>query len=285
MSDQESFREQRRQWKEDRRKMREEWKARWRERYPHMHGRHIGNGGIWTGVFILLIGVAALIKATVTDLPTWVFSWQSFLILLGLFIGVKHGFRGGAWFILILIGGAFLIPEIYPEITIRRYIWPVALILVGFFIILRRSGRGWNGYSDDEKKNPGPGPGVGDATTVNEAFDSKEDFIHATSVFGGTKKNIISKNFRGGDLVSVFGGTEIDLSRADLNGTASLDLTTIFGGTKLIVPANWEVKSEAAVIFGGIEDKRPVVASPEGTPKRLLLKGTIMFGGVDIKSY
>ena len=66
---------------------------------------------IWTGVFILLIGVAALVKASVTDLPDWVFSWQMFLIVLGFFIGLKHRFRGGAWFILMLVGGAFFIPK------------------------------------------------------------------------------------------------------------------------------------------------------------------------------
>lgn len=36
----------------------------------------------------------------------------------------------------------------------------------------------------------------------------------------------------------------------------TLEITTIFGGTKLIIPSNWEIKSEAVMIFGGIEDKR-----------------------------
>ncbi len=60
-------------------------KKEWKHRSRHGH--------IWTGVFILLIGVAALVKATVTDLPDWLFSWQTFLIALGVFIGIKHGFQ------------------------------------------------------------------------------------------------------------------------------------------------------------------------------------------------
>ena len=114
---------------------------------------------------------------------------------------------------------------------------------------------------------------------------SKEDFVNATSVFGGTKRNVISKNFKGGDLLSIFGGTELDLTKADITGTATLELITMFGGTKLIIPSNWTVKSQAAVIFGSIEDKRSVIPTTDGTEKVLLLKGTVMFGGVDIKNY
>ncbi len=283
MPDQESFHDKRKKWREDRRKMRDEWRAHCKVRMGYQPDSR--SSGIWTGIFILLIGVAFLLKATVTDIPNWVFTWQMLLIALGLFLGIKQVIRGGSLFaplILMLVGGAFLAPEIDPDISIRRYIWPIVLIVLGLYFIGRnlrmRSG------NDDEKKNP-TNSGIEDATVVDETHDTKEDFIHSTSIFGGTKKNVISKNFKGGDLVSVFGGTEVDLTRADFTGTASLELTTIFGGTKLIVPSHWEVKSEAAVIFGGIEDKRSVTASPEGTPKRLLLTGTILFGGIDIKSY
>lgn len=126
----------------------EERKRRWEERREH-HGRH---GHIWTGVFILLIGTAALIKATVTDLPEWVFSWQTFLMALGLFIGIKHGFKGGAWFILILVGGAFLLRDFYPDVAIRRYIWPVVLMIVGVLFIFRPRRRLYAKWQDCEKK-------------------------------------------------------------------------------------------------------------------------------------
>ena len=109
--------------------------------------------------------------------------------------------------------------------------------------------------------------------------------MSSTNIFGGCKKNILSKSFKGGDLVSIFGGSEIDLSRADFTGTATIELTIIFGGTKLIIPSNWTVRSDAAVIFGGIEDKRAVAPTADGTEKILVLKGTVMFGGVDIRSY
>jgi predicted membrane protein len=233
--------------------------------------RPSGDGRKWTGIFILLIGVAALLKSSLSDFPDWVFSWQMLLIALGFFIGLRHNFRDYTWLILVTIGGIFLINDVYPEFTFRRYMWPLALILIGIFIIVRPKHRGRHGF--------------GNVAGIDDETFSQEDYIQGTSIFGGTKKNIISKKFKGGDLVSIFGGTELDLSQSDFTGTAIIDLTTIFGGTKLIVPSNWSVKSDAVTIFGGIDDKRKMQIMPENPDKLLLLKGTVLFGGIEIKSY
>lgn len=265
---------------ENRRKERwEERRKRWEE-YSKNRG---GQSHVWTGIFILVIGIAALIKATYTELPDWLFSWKTFLIALGFFIGLKHGFKGPAWFILMLVGGAFLLPEIYPDVEIKRYIWPGVLIIIGLFLISRPKRRMICDPVTEKKKDDMPG--VENATIISETYDSKEDYVDSTSFFGGAKKNIISKNFRGGDLVNIFGGTELDLTRADFTGTAVLELTTIFGGTKLIVPSNWTVRSEAVTIFGGLEDKRNVQTVIDNPDKILLLKGTVIFGGIEIKSF
>jgi len=243
--------------------------------YQAMHRR----GSIWTGAFILLVGVAALIKAYATGLPDWVFSWPSFLIVFGFFIGIRHNFRGMAWLIMMIIGTAFLVERINPDVHMRRFIWPMALIIVGLFFILRpwRRGMHWS-----EKKSTGP---EGNIPLEADETWSSEDFVDSTSIFGGAKKNIISKSFKGGDLVNIFGGTDLDLTQADFTGTAVIELTTIFGGTKLIIPSNWSIKSDAVIIFGGIEDKRKMPTVTENPDKTLVLKGTVIFGGIDIKSY
>lgn len=268
-------REQRR---EERRQRREERRRRWMERQNHEFGAvHSKHSRVWTGIFILLIGFAALLKASIPFFPDWIFSWQMLLVALGMFIGVRHNFRGVAWFILMLIGGVFLLTDIYPEFNLRRYMWPFALIAVGLFIIMRPRNR-WNW--DDKKTAEGTDP------LINEGVGhSKEDFVESTSIFGGAKKIIISKNFKGGDLVNIFGGTELDLSQADFTGVAVIELTTIFGGTKLLLPSNWSVKSEAVTIFGGIEDKRRMQTITEVPDKTLLIRGTVIFGGIDIKSF
>lgn len=280
-----NYRDQRR---EERRQRWEERRKRWEESGLRgdfgMHYRS-GHGHIWTGIFILLVGVAALVKASVTDLPNWVFGWQTFLIALGLFVGFKHGFRGSSWFIFIIIGSLFLARDIYPELALRRYMWPIALIVIGGFIIIRpRRRHGWQSNLDwQQKKNAGL-KNEGSILEEKETW-SQEDIVDATSIFGSAKKNILSKDFKGGDIVNIFGGTELNLSQADIQGKAVLEITTVFGGTKLIIPANWEVKSDVVTIFGGLEDKREVQNNPPNSEKVLLLRGTVVFGGIEIKSF
>ena len=77
---------------------------------------------------------------------------------------------------------------------------------------------------------------------------SSEDYIDATTVLGGIHKNILSKNFKGGDITIFMGGAEINLSQADIQGTASLDITQIMGGTKIIVPS--PLGSQESADFG-----------------------------------
>lgn len=243
--------------------------------------RQSGSGRIWTGVFLLVIGGAALLKNyLVPTLPEWLFSWQMLLIALGLFLGVRHRFRGGPGFVLMLVGVIFLVNEYYPDIIDRRYIWPIALIAVGSFLIFGPRRRRWRSVEHKEQESA-------DATTSlpieNHATD--EDFLDSTSVFGGVKKTVVSKSFKGGDIVNIMGGAEINLSQADLQGRVELEVTQIFGGTKILVPPHWVIKPEMAAIFGGIDDKRSVQNATTDHSKVLVLKGTSIFGGIEIRTF
>jgi predicted membrane protein len=278
------WRDERKRWKEDWRRKREERRNHYRERW--MTHNQSGRGNRWTGVFLLIIGGVALLKAMLFPLPAWVFTWQMLLIALGFFLGIRHGFRGGAWFILMLVGGVFLINEFFPEIMLRQYIWPAALIVLGLFFILkpRRHHRYLN-ESADKKVDDKIEPALNAENSRVSDTISSEDYIDTTSIFGGVKKNIISKNFKGGDITNIMGGSEIDLTQADINGTVTIDLTQVFGGTKLIVPSNWQVKAQMAAIFGGVEDKRSVQNTTLDPNKLLIIDGTSIFGGIEIRSY
>lgn len=258
----------------------EEAKNRWQDRTErHRHGH------AWTGIFLLAIGGLALLKSMDVLMPVWLLSWQMLLVAIGLFIGARKGFRGG-WFVPVIIGGAFLLNDYFLHGEIRRHIWPLILIGMGILFVARSRRKGWEGKCF-EKKNPTSMPAEIITPLSEERHDQSynhDDLIDTTSIFGGTQKVILSKNFKGGDMVNIFGGSEIDLSKADINGTAVLEVTAIFGGATLIVPSNWVVKSEAVTIFGGISDKRKNIVA-EGAGKALLLKGTVLFGGIEIKSY
>lgn len=264
-----------RDFREQRREQRREWRnQRW--------GNDNGGGHIWTGLFLLAIGGVALLKSFGFPVPTWLFSWQMLLIAIGLFIGFRKGFRDGGWFVPILVGGAFLANEYLFNGELRKHMWPLILIVIGAAFLLRP--RRNKGLGFDQKKNPAIDSGEPEIVRpLGE--ESMDDVIDSTCIFSGTKKVILSKNFKGGEMVNIFGGAEIDLTQADINGTAVLDVTAIFGGATLVVPSNWAVRSECVSIFGGVGDKRRFPGYGEPTTKTLILKGTMLFGGMEIKSY
>ncbi|MEP7374780.1 MAG: LiaF domain-containing protein [Chitinophagaceae bacterium] len=253
---------------------------RWEQRWERRMERHDGNGHVWVGLFLLAIGGLALARSMGVPVPVWLFSWQMLLIAIGLFIGLKKGFRDGGWFVPIIIGGFFLVNEFVLQGEMRRHIWPLILIVVGAMFVFRPRHRRFGSF---EKKNSGV-----QAETIpplSEESYTRDDIIDSTCIFSGTKKVILSKNFKGGDIVNIFGGCEIDLTQADMTTPAVLEVTAIFGGATLIVPSNWAIKSEAVTIFGGIGDKRKIVPSAESPSKTLVLKGTMIFGGMEIRSY
>lgn len=240
---------------------------------------------VWAGVFVILIGIVLLLKQYGIIFPNWLFSWPVLLIVFGVYIGLKHNFRGGAWLALILIGTAFLIDDIMPGWSIGNYIWPLAIICIGLFLIFRPRSRspfrhrcGRRHMHDERWKQYYP-------NDQGMAINEPNDYVDITSVFSSIKKMVVSKNFKGGDITNFMGGTEINLTQADIAGSIKIDATNIFGGTKLIVPPTWGVHSDVTSIFGGVEDKRKFVGENIDRTKIIYLDGTYLFGGIEIRSY
>jgi len=235
-------------------------------------------GKMLGGFLIVVAGSLFLARELGADMPHWLLSWKTFLIALGLVIGAKHNFHHTGWIMLVIIGGAFLLGDLYPLMNFKHFLWPVLIILFGLFMMFKpmrkRRFRRWEDKCETR------------FSCHREGESIHEDAIDSTSFMGGVKKNIITKNFKGGEITNVFGGAEINLSQADFEGTATLEMTNIFGGTKLIIPANWEISSELVSVLGSIEDKRAnQTNSTNEKTKILILKGTTVFGGIDIKSY
>ena len=244
--------------------------------------RKHGNN-LWAGLLILAIGGVFLAREMGAMIPDWIFSWPMIVIVVGLFIGISNRFRDFGWLIVMAVGFYFLIDDIWVDFSFRRYVWPLTIIIIGLVVILlpfqRRRRKRFEGGEGSSVQVPGT------VETEVAGEISTEDVLDVTAIFGGVKKNIYSKNFKGGEIVCIFGGTEINLAHADFPGKeVRIEAVQIFGGTKLIVPANWDVRSEAVAIFGGVEDKRPQpsVSVPE---KTIILEGFAMFGGLEIRSF
>lgn len=220
------------------------------------------SGRVWGGLVLVIIGSVLLSHQLGYGIPEWLFSWELVVIAISTYVGARRNFVPGGWLVGICIGGVFLLGDLYPELNLQPYFWPSLIIAIGLFMIFR-----------SKRKSTGIWTG---AITSDEAID-------LVSVFGGSKKNIVSKTFKGGDSITIFGGTEIDLTQADFTGTAKIEVVTVFGGTKLRVPANWRIKSEVISIFSGVDDKRPQATEVDSS-KLLVIEGVCLFGGIEFKS-
>lgn len=236
--------------------------------------------GFVTGLFIIGLGVLWLLSEMGLRIPRWLFSWEMILIAIGTFIGISSNFRKPASYILIAVGLFFMLDDLYIiPWEIREYLWPVLVIIVGVIVLVRPGKNRYVTVDPDNPNDPTAKYHVGDVEM------DPADRLDTVSIFNGIKKNILSKNFVGGETVSIFGGTELDLSRADFSKPITIESVVIFGGLKLIVPPNWEVRTNVVSIFAGVEDKR--VSSIQVVPddKILIITGVTIFGGIDIVSF
>lgn len=234
------------------------------------------------GLILLVVGGALLAREAGVQFPHWLFTWEMLVIVVGLTIGLVNRFRDFGWIIITGIGLFFLMDDVYP--VIKHYIWPVIIIVLGLYIILKPQQKKTMIIADNAVAAE---PQVITNVTVDtgtEAQAIKDDMLDLVAVFGAIKKIVISKNFRGGEVVCVFGGSEINLTQADFRGTIKLEVVAIFGGVKLIVPANWHVRADTAAVLGGIDDNRDPAAYAN-SDKVLVLDGAVICGGIEITSY
>ncbi|MDX9769589.1 MAG: LiaF-related protein [Tenuifilaceae bacterium] len=242
------------------------------ERIDHQKNHSPNNVRVIIGIVFLTLG--ALLFADRLDIipfawNKYIFTWQSLLIGIGLISLAKNESRATG-IVLISIGGFFLTAKIlgfhYP---IRYFFWPTVFVALGLIMIFQKGGHVRNSKM-----------GFSKGTT-------DMDIIDDVAIFGGSEQKITSKNFKGGKVSNIFGGSTFDLSDAELApGRNVLDMFCLFGGSKIIVPAGWRVKIEVTAIFGGYNDKRRMPPKTDEVVEReLVLRGVVIFGGGEIKSY
>jgi len=238
---------------------------------PVFEGRvkrqHGSDSRVFLGVLFVVIGALLILEnldLLSYDLSHILISWPMLLIVIGIFNLNRKA--GSAGFILIGIGTFFLLPRIFdvPDHFFHNF-WPVILVVVGIIFIFQ-----WN-------RKPGLPP--------YSSVTDNNDILDETAIFGGRNMSLVSEQFKGGKITSIFGGSKINLLYCKPVDGCLIDVATIFGGTKIIVPENWNVKTEVVSIFGGFEDKRGIsVISRVDQSKVVVIKGVAIFGGGEIIS-
>jgi predicted membrane protein len=218
----------------------------------------IGVGVIALGVLFLLDNFGYRTAGTVLGY------WPVILIAVGVVKlvsarSVPAAIGGSVWVLL----GAWILSDKVEILhrtvaTLLRIGWPLVLVGLGF-VILRRAMSG-------ERVIP--------AEPTN--------FVDLTAIAGGVNRVVSAPDFKGADLTAIFGGTQLDLRRTVLHTKAAVDVFALFGGVELTVPENWIVEPRITSIFGGVEDRTRPPADPNAP--RLVVMGTVIFGGIAIKT-
>ena len=236
-----------------------------------------GGGGVLTprllvGLAIALFGVVLVLDRLNLAVAGVVLQfWPAVIIAVGALIyrQSRHYGGGGAnGVIVMIIGGWLLLNSLgIVQIGFWQLFWPVVLIGIGSALVLQTVRR-----RDREA-----------------AGGDIDNTVNIFAVLAGAKRGSRSARFRGGEVTAFMGGYQIDLREATIppGEEAVLDIFTAMGGGELLVPPSWSVETPIMAVMGGIDDKRfaPLQSAADGRPApRLVLRGLLVMGGIEIKS-
>jgi predicted membrane protein len=163
--------------------------------------------------------------------------------------------------ILILIGLSAL-----TGISLFNFFVAIVLIAIGVRMIMGRSmgGPEWKWHD-----HHGQGTVSGD------------DTVDEVAVFSPLNKAFSSQHFKGGKLVLVFSGGDIDLTGVKVDGSeVQLEISSVFSGTDILIPREWNVRSRVSVFAGNVDTH----AAPDGDGSvTLTLRGEAVFGQIEIR--
>jgi len=235
--------------------------------------RHSDSKRMLVGVAIIFAGALLLLHnfGIYNDfLDQYIFRWEMILIAIGT-VSVIHSRGNGPGFIILFVGLYFFLKnefKLFEGINFWQLFFAIMFIIAGIFLLFKRKGI---------RECHRIGGTISDVDTIDEV-----------AVFGGGDRTIVSNNFKGGKFLAVFGGSNFIMTRSKLApGKNYIDVLAVFGGFKLVVPEDWNIKISTVSIFGGISDKHRIHTPNEVTQggPELIIKGFVIFGGGEIKSY
>lgn len=213
---------------------------------------------IFAGLGVILFGGLLLLESLNVNgfnntLETW---WPLFVIGAGILVFLNDT-KSYLWAILLVgFGGLSLLNKL-AVVTINPWqlFWPAVIIAVGLSIVFRQFGgrpKVAGGQNDD-----------------------------ISAILGGASQVNTSADYKGGKITAILGGVEIDLRKSVIKKDATLDIFALMGGVELRVPENVVVKTKAAAILGGIENKSQAVDAKNAPV--LYITGEVIMAGIEIK--
>lgn len=267
----------------------------------------IGNV-LWGLVFIILgVGFAGNVLWH-WDFELFFDGWWTLFIIIPCLISIVQRGPSTGNIVGLCIGGMLLVSEYYNIDFLWDLIFPAILIIIGISFIFRntvRNNRNYNSNSNRNYNSNGNGNGngayhdasykdsadsnLGGNNTYYKDTDYDRDFNYqkgsssdqVSSIFTSRVVDYSNLLFTGLTVNSVFGATTVDLRTADVKDGAYIDITSLFGGVDIYVPADIEVRVQQTPIFGGVSNS---AANPHISTAVINVNAVCIFGGVNIKS-
>lgn len=219
---------------------------------------------LWIGIAVIVVGIlAALDNLNLVPNGFFLKFWPVVLVIFGIGkLGTHREDKGISGYVFILGGLALLVLNL--RASLFDLIWPFFIVALGVFLVNKAL-----------RKNRG----------IPAELAAHNGFVSATAIFSGTKRRIAQQDFKGGELTAIFGGFELDLRQATLEGSqVRVDVFVLFGGGEIKVPQNWAVTMKGSAIMGGFEDRTLHMPSAEGSGPQihLVVTGLILFGGLSV---
>jgi len=210
--------------------------------------------------------------------------------------------------------------------------WPVLLMLFGASVVNQGFLRQSDGVGVDRHQRPIVSPmfvivlviigiAISQAPfrTSAGARSETNDTVHIVAVMSTARQNSVAQTFRGGNMTSVMGESQLDLRQAKVapGEEVVIDVFGMMGAVVIYVPDDWVVDVRTLPVMGGVKDQRfspalrlgrrarreaerdradagddvPIAEAPEapldpsaGPPPRVVVRGFIMMGALNIRS-
>jgi len=214
------------------------------------------------GIVVIIVGILfTLDNLEILSASHYLRFWPLILIAVGMAKFFDSVGRGGRLIGILFLGaGSVLLLKNLNVFSFRLFdLWPLILVIIGGGMLYQAV--------------------VRHAIVPADA----DGTISAIAILGGVERTIGTQDFRGGELTAVMGGCEIDLRDAAIQqDEAVLNIFAFWGGIELKVPENWIVVVQGFPIMGGFEEHTH--PTKDGPQKRLLIKGFVIMGGVEIRN-
>jgi len=240
----EQFRADRRAWREERRARRVVVGMRL-SRETRLQRLIFGLSVLAAGIIFWLDHIGRI------DAHDYIRWWPVAAVAMGIAHLLERRWFGAA--IWLLFGGYFFLPLIGVSSARMWYVigvWPLLISVAGVTLMMQAFRRG--------VENPN---------------------FRAIAVMGGNVSKL-GTHLDAGEVLAFMGACEVDLSAAQIEGEAIVDVLAFWGGIGIKVPRGWQVVSRVTPILGGCENKTS--DAPEGAP-RLVVRGSAIMGGIDIR--